>query len=160
MPLTREAALALQVIEDKIVPNDTGCWIFIGNRDSGSYGRVRWNGPMTYVHRIYWEAHKGPIPEKMMVLHKCDNPSCCNPEHLFLGNNTDNMLDMHAKGRGNDFRGENHPLASLRTGQVVEIIQLLKEGLSYSKIGKQYNISITAVYKINNGLTWKNIPRD
>jgi len=67
---------------------------------------------MLYVHRVAWELTSGPIPDGMQVLHACDNPPCFNPEHLFLGTRSDNMVDMVSKGRAVNpvaALGERHP---------------------------------------------------
>lgn len=81
-----------------------GCWVFTGYQTKKGYGKIH-RGPgsreLVRVHRAAWEVTYGPIPEGLFVLHHCDNPPCCNPEHLFLGTNSDNMRDMVAKGRGN-----------------------------------------------------------
>lgn len=81
------------------------CWLWTAARFSSGYGRValpRANGsPQTLegAHRMAWILTNGPIPANLWVLHRCDNPPCCRPEHLFLGTHTDNMRDMTQKGR-------------------------------------------------------------
>jgi hypothetical protein len=81
-----------------------GCWIFAGAKNPAGYGKiyVRTEGLRTITtdtHRASWEVHRGLIPEGAQVLHRCDTPSCCNPAHLFLGSQADNMRDKSAKGR-------------------------------------------------------------
>lgn len=77
------------------------CWIWIGGRNRSGYGRfVVWNKNSQLAHRFSWTLHKGLIMSGLDVLHKCDNPPCVNPEHLFLGTQADNNRDMRAKGRG------------------------------------------------------------
>lgn len=77
---------------------ESDCWMWTGARmrGEGSYGRFR----NRLAHRVAWELFKGPIPFGLYVLHRCDNPPCVNPEHLFLGTQQDNMDDAHQKGRG------------------------------------------------------------
>jgi len=75
------------------------CIEFVGGKIGGGYGRVNFNGQRFVAHRLAWELTNGPIPEGLFVLHKCDNPPCINPDHLFLGTNKDNTQDMLAKGR-------------------------------------------------------------
>lgn len=82
------------------VERGDGCWLWQGMTISGGYGRVGWRGMKAVAHRVAWELTYGPIPEGLWVLHRCDNPPCCNPEHLFLGSRLDNIADMVAKGRG------------------------------------------------------------
>ena len=83
-----------------------GCWEWSLQRDRVGYGRLkvqlgsRAAFRFTSAHRYAYEVYVGPIPQGMNILHKCDNRACCNPEHLFVGTQGDNMRDMHAKGRG------------------------------------------------------------
>ena len=84
------------------VQKTDGCWLWTGSRNrTWAYGRFR-SGPgrrSVLAHRFAWELVHGPIPGGLFVCHHCDNPSCVNPEHLFLGTHTDNMRDMVNKGR-------------------------------------------------------------
>lgn len=77
-----------------------GCWSWTSSTsEKGGYGFLSDRGEKVYAHRLSWELHRGPIPVGLWVLHSCDNPPCCNPEHLFLGTRTDNMQDAARKGR-------------------------------------------------------------
>lgn len=77
----------------------TGCWIWTGNVNALGYGRFWVEGGLEYAHRCSWELHRGQIPDGANVLHRCDQPHCVNPDHLFLGSQADNMEDMRRKGR-------------------------------------------------------------
>ena len=77
----------------------TGCWFWTGDRDSGGYGRIRSNGKQHMAHRFSYELHKGPVLDDLSVCHTCDTPSCVNPDHLFLGTQSDNARDMMRKKR-------------------------------------------------------------
>lgn len=77
---------------------DGGCWLWRGALDDKGYGRIKIAKGMRLAHRISWLLKKGPIGD-LNVLHKCDNPACVNPDHLFLGTHSDNMKDCWAKGR-------------------------------------------------------------
>jgi HNH endonuclease len=88
-PVSIEQRLKAGLVRDP----DTGCLIWAGAK-SGSYGYLTFG-----VHRLAWEHANGPIPEGMQVLHKCDEPRCCNPDHLFLGTQAENMADKVRKGR-------------------------------------------------------------
>jgi hypothetical protein len=88
------------------------CWEWLGSKYKNNYGQFHRNGIHAYSHRVSYEYFICSIPEGMLVLHKCDNPSCVNPNHLFLGTQKDNMQDMIKKGRQNiyDRSGEKNPM--------------------------------------------------
>lgn len=75
------------------------CYVWTKTKDRDGYGRFTWLNKFYITHRLAYEAAYGPIPDDMSVLHRCDNPGCCTPEHLFLGTHLDNMRDKMAKGR-------------------------------------------------------------
>lgn len=82
-----------------IVKRDTHCWEWKGARTRGGYGRTKYKGEAWMAHRLMYTLTNGPIPDGMVLLHKCDNPCCVNPEHLSVGTQKDNMDDCRAKGR-------------------------------------------------------------
>lgn len=89
-------------LEDRFwnfVKKDSGCWAWSGTLDSYGYGVLSFKRKMLKAHRISYEIHNKVIDEELLVCHKCDNPSCVNPEHLFQGTSKDNTWDMIAKGR-------------------------------------------------------------
>ena len=99
----------------------TGCWLwYLATSDAG-YGSFRVAGKTVLAHRKFFERANGPIPRGLHVCHKCDTPQCVNPDHLFLGTASDNMRDMHKKGRWNHLdlkTGVRHPMAKLSEGDV------------------------------------------
>jgi hypothetical protein len=106
-------------------PDD--CWEWTGTKNKKfKHGRVGKDYKLVLAHRLSWELTNGPIPEGICVCHKCDNPPCCNPNHLFLGTKKDNMQDMIKKGRSNYLNGEAHGSAKLTTAQVLEILRVGK----------------------------------
>src|SRR5690348_4092351 len=90
------------------------CWPWTGSVDTGGYGHIRnESGKMASAHRLAFEIAFGYWPGEMHVLHRCDNPRCVNPSHLFLGTHEQNMLDMASKGRAVVACGEKSNLARL-----------------------------------------------
>lgn len=81
------------------VRRSDGCWEWTGSKRGNGYGCLAVGGRQVGAHRVAWETQNGPIPEGLFVLHKCDNPPCVRPDHLFLGTAKDNAMDMARKGR-------------------------------------------------------------
>lgn len=136
------------------IKNENSCWGWRGSKYPNGYTRMGCIGrPMG--HRVSWIIHFGPIPNDKIVCHKCDNRECCNPDHLFLGTQSDNLHDMHTKNRG--MKGENHINSKLCTNQVLDIKKQLKQGLSYSTISKKFNVSIGTIGAIKRNRIWKHI---
>ena len=101
------------------IPNDPSqCWEWLGAKAFFNYGYLKWDSFVYRAHRIAWETWRDIIPEGMFVLHHCDNPSCVNPNHLFIGDQNDNMQDKTKKGRGNQAKGENQGHHKLTYRQV------------------------------------------
>jgi len=97
------------------------CWAWAGGCDHGGYGRIKAAGERRNLaaHRVAWEFRYGPIPGGLCVLHRCDNPGCVNPEHLFLGTVADNNRDKKEKGRST--RGESNHHSRLTEWQAIAI---------------------------------------
>lgn len=121
----------------------SGCVEWVRALNPGGYGRIgkgsRQAGNVV-THRLSWELAHGPIPEGMCVLHRCDNPPCCNPDHLFLGTLSDNTQDMLSKGRGKGHlcAGEANPSARLTDAQVAELRGLAPSVGNYAALGRMY----------------------
>jgi hypothetical protein len=118
---------------------------------------VGWKGSNVACHRVAWELTYGAIPNDLHVLHKCDNPPCCNPGHLFLGTHKDNMADMKAKGRARSGGyGENHPFAKLTMAQAEEIrARYAAGGTTYRLLAGEYGLSGASVARIVTGLGYR-----
>lgn len=129
-------------IKNNICKTDTGCWVWIGNNSPsfGKYGRLKISGRAIAVHILSYKLFVSPIPSGMLVCHKCDNPPCCNPDHLFLGSNKDNISDMVAKNR--QAKGERIATSKLNAEQVLEIRRLWLTGeLNQQQIGARFGVT-------------------
>lgn len=133
---------------------DHECWNWTGARLKGGYGQIGINNKIIQVHRFSWELHFGEIPKNLCVLHKCNNPSCVNPNHLYLGTNKDNSEYMVECNR--QAKGENNGRSKLTESQVKEI-RNLKGQLSIRKIAKIFNVDNTTISEIHRNQIWKHI---
>ena len=140
----------------KFTIDDNGCWNFTGSINQGGYGRIKLKKQEYLAHRLMAHLTIRPLSsDTQVVAHKCDNPRCINPEHLFITSNTGNMADRDAKGRMS--RGDIHPNAKLTTANILEIRSLYESGISQSKIAKMFNINQVSVYNIVHKKTWKHV---
>jgi transposase len=127
------------------------CWNYIGNEKDTGYGRVGLNGKTKLIHRVIWEIAKGPIPDNVNVCHTCDNKLCCNPKHLFLGTQKDNMEDCKQKGRIKNNPNKMHSKPFLTNEQILQIQkEYKKNNTGYKQLSKKYNVHYTTIYKIIN----------
>ena len=146
------------------------CWIWTAAINEKGYGVVGVGGVTKKAHRVAWEIANGPIKHGACVLHRCDNPPCCNPAHLFLGSRADNNADMLAKGRkkvGGTVtpvaacayrRGSEHGMSKLTPTIVIEMRRDRAGGMSYSLIAKKYGVVISAAFKACTKKTWSHVP--
>lgn len=136
----------------RITKQSDGCHIWVGAKLPRGYGVYRpygRRGKRRYAHRHAWEIANGPIPEGMAICHRCDNPSCVNPDHLFMGTQADNMRDMAAKRRSTF--GEANSQAKLKYSQVLEI---RASRVSRREVAALYGISTGHVGLIRSGKRW------
>lgn len=140
-------------------PDENGCHLWTGARAKAGYGRIGTGGHRgghVGSHRIAWEIANGPIPDGLWVLHKCDNPPCVNPDHLFLGTLADNQADMRAKGR--HIKGEACTRSALTPSLVIEVRRLHRsEGMKHVDIARHLGVSAQAIRNVLSGKTWKHI---
>lgn len=138
-----------------VIDSETGCHNWTGAKDKAGYGRIRVDGKWVRVHRLAYEQHMGQkIPEGMCVLHECDNPPCCNPEHLCIGTNQDNMNDKVRKGRQSRLKGEKNGRSELAYGQVIEIRDSSK---TLKQLSEEYGVSFGQIGKIKRRERWSHI---
>ena len=147
----------LQVrFERKFIPEPmSGCWLWLGAIGSSGYGWIG-AGPGRKVlaaHRVSWELYRGPVND-LHVLHRCDNPCCVNPDHLFLGTHQENIADCKAKGRAIRARGAQASNAKLTEDQAHQIRRSRKK---LREIAAEFDIGLPAVSAIRCGKTWKHL---
>ena len=134
-----------------IEPN--GCWLWQRHKARRGYGRL-WDGEDVAAHRIAFKLFVGPIPDGMLICHRCDTPGCVNPEHLFVGTTADNVADMDRKGRR--ATGESHPSVRLTTEKVHQIRQSSELGVI---LAAKLGVHKSAIYAVRQGRSWKWLPR-
>lgn len=141
------------------VEDERGCWEFSGHKNRQGYGRARVKGKLTRMHRWSYDLVKGPIPPGLHVLHKCDNPPCINPDHLFLGTDEDNVRDREAKGRGVRKKGTSHWKSQLTEEDVKAIRKARKRQppTSLKTLSKIYNVKESAISHAALGKSWKHL---
>ena len=141
----------------RYVQKTESCWLWTGCKDRRGYGQTTSNRKHAAAHRVSYEATYGPIPPGLFVCHKCDVPSCVNPEHLFLGTAADNAADRVSKGRsvvGEKVRG-----AILDSASVISLLDDVRNGMRMPAAAKKYGVAYGTVYAIVTGVNWKHIPR-
>lgn len=132
----------------------SGCWEWIGSFYNNGYGMFIIKSNSVRAHRVSYTLYKNEIPFGLHCLHTCDNPSCVNPDHLFLGTHQQNMKDKVMKGRNND--GDRNGRHILLKEYVLKIRERLKSE-SVKEIAKEYGVSPLTIRNIKNGISWKNI---
>jgi len=146
----------MKLYDRKVLKNPAGCWSWIDIKSG--YGTIKCNNKIISGHVASWLINYGEIPEGMWVLHSCDNRSCSNPTHLFLGSPKDNSRDMISKKRNNPVRGSKHYSAKLNELQVSEIKKLLELGYSQYLISRHYTVSRSSIEDIKFKRTWVAVP--
>lgn len=155
-------------IRVKIWPEPmSGCWLWGGALDGHGYGVARWRDRLEKAHRIVAEEVFGQRPT-LCVLHRCDNRACCNPDHLFLGTQAENMADMARKGRAasgdrNGSRKVQMPRGSaqgnskLTESQVIRIRKLLDRGFRQREIAEEFGVCRSLVCHIGKRRVWRHV---
>ncbi len=135
-----------------------GCWLWTAKTNPNGYGRIYDGRKPALAHRVAWTLFVGPIPHGLFVLHRCDNPPCCNPAHLFLGTHADNMRDKVQKGRQGSPRGEEASSAKLTAESVLLIRAAVASGRTQTEVGRKFGIHNSQVSRIVNRKVWTHLP--
>jgi hypothetical protein len=135
------------------------CWPWQGSRHKTGYGQLsdKPNRTVLKAHRIAYEKAYGPIPEGRMICHRCDNPPCCNPAHLYAGTARDNARDSIARGRASPpplMRGEDCGMARLKEWQAREIKNSNEPG---TVLAQKFGVAATTICAIRKGVNWRHL---
>ena len=160
----RGAKLREEQLRRYTVNPDTECWEFTGKLGQDGYGKLKRNGATVRAHRVFYEAFVGPIPPGRLVCHKCDNPKCVNPKHLFCGTQLDNERDKDSKGRRPPSwfvqfpelrkRGADNPAAKLTEQQAREI--RATRG-NTRKLADKFGVARSTIQRVRTGKKWKHL---
>lgn len=149
--------LKQRLLSNIVVDVETGCWNWLKYKDKNGYGHMKVLGKSELVHRMAYQELVGELPSHMFVCPKCDNPSCLNPDHLFIGTNQDNINDKVAKNRQSKIgqqKGSKHSLAKLTE---VDIVDIRTSGLSQNKLALIYGVTQSNISHIQNKITWSHV---
>jgi len=136
-----------------------GCWGWIGmTHGRGGYGLIEDRGVRYLANRVAWLLKTRSDPGHLCVLHRCDNPPCVRPSHLFLGTFEDNMRDRIRKGRTVAVKGSEHFRAKLKESDIPAIRRMLANGISLRKIGERFGVHKETIRAVSVGITWSHIP--
>jgi len=134
------------------------CWNWL-DRLSNGYGQMRFNNKAYGAHRFVYEEVYGMIPEGLFICHKCNNPSCCNPNHLYAGTQKDNQKQMVNEGRS--AKGEMQSLSKLTTRDILKIRSLYSTNeKNQIELGKIFGVDNATISDITRRKTWKHIPME
>ena len=137
------------------VRKGAGCWEWVAGKNKDGYGQFHLGGKQHGAARASYLIRGIDLPSDVFVCHTCDNPSCVNPEHLFLGSHSDNMQDMMSKGRKHSQAGERHSGVKLTEEDVRWIRQL---GCTQEKAANAFGVSRSTISLIRSGKLWAHVP--
>ena len=138
------------------------CWIWRHHMFPDGYGKVQFDSKSQRAHRIAYTLAIGSIPRGFYVLHHCDNPICCRPDHLWIGSQRDNMIDMARKGRSTKGRatvkGEMHGRSKVTIEDVQQIRRRVELGEMQIDLAKEFGLSFSALNHIVRRKNWRHVP--
>jgi HNH endonuclease len=157
LPTARNIASFWRLTEKR----QDGCWVWTGILAANGYGKAfcsfKSGGRKIRAHRLSWVIHNGHIPHNLLVLHKCDNRACVNPNHLFLGTDGDNMRDAAAKGRLGVVYGTRHGNAKLTPTKVRAIRGLRHNGESLRVLAEKFGVSQRTISFAAGRELWRHV---
>jgi HNH endonuclease len=131
------------------------CWKWNGAINKWGYGIVRWKGKTVLAHRLSWESHNFRDAGDLLICHKCDNPPCVNPNHLFIGTHQDNMRDRDEKGRGYDRSGIRNGRAKINSDEAETIRLRYWKGDNRKSLAEEFGIGLSQLQRIAKRINWR-----
>jgi hypothetical protein len=143
----------------KCIPEpNTGCWLWEGLPNAAGYGRLNIEGRPTFAHRLSHQEFKGPVPDGLFVLHRCDTPACVNPAHLRVGTKADNSREMkerdRKRGPENPVRGESVGVSKLTEADVRKI---RADNRTLKAIAADYGVHFSIIWDVKKRVTWRHV---
>ena len=137
-------------LRSQCTPTSGGCLEWGRTKHNFGYGMLSYHDRMWTAHRLMWTLTHGPVPEELCVLHRCDNPPCCNPDHLFLGTHADNVRDKIEKGRmrHGHLYGEESPQSKFSDATVKSIFRMWRDGMTQTSIARKLGCSQSMISAI------------
>lgn len=130
------------------------CWLWKGSLRPDGYGTIIYKQKHALAHRVAFTVFVSPIHNNLHVLHRCDNPACVNPYHLYLGTHQDNMKDRQVRQRGNQPKGSKRKNAKLTEEKVISI---KADSRTHKEIAQTYNVDETLISQVKRGIVWKHV---
>ncbi len=138
-----------QRFEKKLVVLPDGCWKWVASMMARGYGQFSFDGKWTLAHRVSWILYRGSIPDDMLVLHKCNNTSCVNPDHLYIGTQYENVMDS--------IRAGDHSVVKLNEFDVACIKRMLRDKISQWLIAWTYKVTQPTISRISTSKRWAHV---
>lgn len=159
-PASKYCSLECKVVSGVHIRAFDECWLWTRSVSPGApghgggYANVKFQHGHYKPHRVMWEIMNGPIPDGLCVLHRCDRPSCCNPNHLWLGTVQDNNRDCETKKRRTRARGERNGFSKLTQE---DILAIRSSTLPVGTLAFRYNVHFATIYRIRNRESWRHL---
>jgi len=138
LKMKNKKSTILEHILSRIIVSESGCWNWTRYLDENGYGVSCWHGKKTYAHRLSWRSIHGDITSEDKICHRCDNPSCVNPDHLFVGTQHDNILDCLKKGRNRTYKISIEDRERIKSSR--------RSGATLKEIADKFGVSIPAIW--------------